>query len=306
MACSWRPSFALRVAEVDSRKGIVAMTLSMASFIVNDALIKLVGEHMATVQVVFIRGLCATVLVLAGILLWQPQSLRTIAGRAGRVVGCRAVIDALSTFGYLWALFHLPLPDITAINMSAPLTVTALAVIFLGERVAWRRWTAVLVGFLGVLFVIQPTGQGFNWFSLVALTATFFHAARDLLTRFIAGEVPSIVVTLATAVVVTAMAGVAMLAIGWQTVSALDLALLSTAAVFLIGGYHFIIVAMRSGEASVVAPFRYTAILWSLFLGYGVWGDVPNPYATLGIVLLVASGLYMIHREAQSRQRQGE
>ena len=101
---------------MDSRKGIVAMTLSMASFIANDALIKLVGEHMATVQVVFIRGLCAAVLVSAGILLWQPASLRTVTGRAGRLVYCRAMIDALSTFGYLWALFHLPLPDITPLS----------------------------------------------------------------------------------------------------------------------------------------------------------------------------------------------
>jgi drug/metabolite transporter (DMT)-like permease len=277
----------------------------MASFIVNDALIKLVGEHMATVQVVFIRGLCAAVLVSAGILLWQPASLRTVTGRAGRLVYCRAMIDALSTFGYLWALFHLPLPDITAINMSAPLTVTALAVIFLGERVAWRRWTAILAGFVGVLFVIQPTGQGFNWFSVVALMATLLHATRDLMTRFIAGEVPSIVVTLATAVVVTVMAGVALLGVGWQPVSTIDLALLVGAAVFLIGGYHFIIVAMRSGEASVVAPFRYTAILWSLILGYGVWGDVPNVHASVGIIMLVGSGLYMIRREARLRRRQG-
>ncbi|HSE77138.1 MAG TPA: DMT family transporter [Alphaproteobacteria bacterium] len=289
---------------MDSRKGIVAMTLSMASFIVNDALIKLVGEHMATIQVVFIRGLCAAVLVFAGILIWQPASLRTVAGHAGRLVYCRAAIDALSTFGYLWALFHLPLPDITAINMSAPLTVTALAVIFLGERVAWRRWTAILAGFVGVLFVIQPTGQGFNWFSVVALMATLLHATRDLMTRFIAGEVPSIVVTLATAVVVTVMAGVALLGTGWQPVSTIDLALLVGAAVFLIGGYHFIIVAMRSGEASVVAPFRYTAILWSLILGYGVWGDVPNLHASVGIIMLVGSGLYMIRREARLRRRQ--
>ena len=104
--------FALYLAARDPRTPWYAK-LVVAGFVAY-ALIKLVGEHMATVQVVFIRGLCATVLVLAGILLWQPQSLRTVAGRAGRVVGYRAVIDALSTFGYLWALFHLPLPDITA------------------------------------------------------------------------------------------------------------------------------------------------------------------------------------------------
>lgn len=286
---------------MDTRRGIIAMCLSMVTFIVNDAMVKLASERLPMDQIVFIRGVFASLILLAWLSIGQPWVLRFIRHRGMVRVGWRSVLDALSTFTYLWALFHLPLPNISAINLSSPLMVTVLAIFFLGEKVAWRRWSAIIVGLIGVMMIVQPSSDAFTWFSVVAVAATVLGAVRDVMTRRIAQEIPSILVTFATAVAVASVAGISVAATGWTPVAAGDLLLLAGASVFLIGGYHFIIVAMRVAETSIVSPFRYTAILWAIILGYVLWGDVPNPLALAGIVVLVASGLYLMHRERLAR-----
>ena len=284
-------------APKDTRRGILAMCGAMALFLVNDSIVKLVSERLAMDQIVLLRGGFGSLLVLAFLVLAQPWTLRFLL-HAGMVrVGGRAALDAASSFTYLWALFHMPLPNVSAINLSSPLLVTILAVLLLGERVAWRRWSAIIAGLAGVLMVVQPSTAAFNLFSLVALAGTLMGALRDVMTRRIALEIPSVLVTFATAVAITAIAGVSVLIRGWHSVTAADLALLATASLFLIGAYQLIIVAMRIAETSTVAPFRYTAILWALILGYALWGDVPNALALAGIAVLVASGLYLMHRE---------
>lgn len=297
-----RKRSAVTMSHLDARRGILAMCLSMATLLINDALVKLVSERLPTDQIVFLRGCFASLVLLVWLAAAQPWVLRFVRHRGMIHVGWRSVLDALSTFTYLWALFHLPLPNISAINLSSPLMVTVLAVFMLGEKVAWRRWSAIVVGLVGVLMIVQPSSDAFNWFSVVAIAATLMGAVRDVMTRRIAQEIPSILVTFATAVAVAAVAGASVAVTQWTPVGATDLLLLATASVFLIGGYHFIIVAMRVAETSIVSPFRYTAILWAIILGYVVWGDVPNPLASAGIVVLVASGLYLMHRERLARR----
>jgi len=282
---------------MDARRGILAMCLSMATFLVNDTLVKLVSERLPMDQIVLLRGLFASAVILVWLAVAEPWVLRFVR-RPGMIrVGWRAAIDAASTFTFLWALFNMPLANVSAINLSGPLMITVLAVLFLGERVHWRRWSAIGAGLLGVLMIIQPSSEAFSWFSVLALVATLFGAVRDVMTRRIAQEIPSILVTLATAVAVALVAGISVSVRDWTPIATSDLLLLAVASLFLIGGYHFVIVAMRVAEASVVAPFRYTSILWALLLGYVVWGDVPNFLALVGIAVLVASGLYLLHRE---------
>jgi len=145
--------------------------------------------------------------------------------------------------------------------------------------------------------VIQPSADGFNVYSLVCLLATLGHAIRDLLTRRIAPGTPSILITLATAASVTLLAGVLSVIDGWQAFGWLQLGTLALASIFLAGGYYWIIDAMRHGEVSLVAPFRYAGLLWALMLGWLIWGDIPNLLAWAGIGLLIGSGLYVLHRE---------
>ena len=278
-----------------NRRGILAMTAAMACFIANDSLVKYASQSMPTAQLIFVRGVMATLLVLA--VARGLGATRRIGDALSRPVLLRAAVDALATVLYLASLFELPIANATAINLASPLFIAVLAVLFLHEQVGWRRWAAIGVGFIGVLLVIQPRAQGFNVFALVCLAATVCHAVRDLLTRRIPAGIPSILITLTTAVAVTLLAGALSLVEGWRPFGLFEFALLALASVFLAGGYYAIIDAMRHGEVSLVAPFRYTGLLWALILGFLIWGDVPNALAWGGIALLVGSGLYVLHRE---------
>lgn len=271
------------------------MLAAMALFIVNDAIVKLVAESLPTGELLFLRGLMATALIMALILAWgHRRSLPRIFDRA--VIG-RSLLEAVSAFAYLVALFHMPIATATSINMSAPLILTLLAALILREGVGWRRWSAVAVGFVGVLLVVRPSPAGVNGFALLALTGTFFYCLRDIATRYVDAAVPSIVVTLATSLCVTTMAAIWSLFEGWVPVDARELALLAAGTFFLVGGYFFIIDSVRHGEISAVAPFRYSVLLWSILLGFVIWGDVPDRIALAGMAILVASGLYILHRE---------
>ena len=276
-----------------NRRGVVAMTTGMASFVANDSLVKHVSESLPASQLIFIRGVFATLLLLAiSHAMGATAKLRTL--RDARVA-MRAAFDAFATVAYLTSLFHLPIANATAINMATPLVITLLAVVAFHEKVGAARWLAIATGFTGVLLIVQPTGSAFNAWSLLCLGGTFLHAGRDLTTRAIHHGVPSILITLSTAVAVTLLSGLWGLFQPWQAVNASQLAQLAAASVFLSGGYYLLTIAMRAGEMSVVAPFRYAALLFAVVLGYAVWGDVPNTLAWVGIALLVAAGLHVLH-----------
>lgn len=269
------------------------MVGAMAGFVVNDAIVKHVGEAMPSAQLIFLRGVLASLLVLGMALALGAR--RQLQHALHPRVAARAAVDACATVMYLLSLFHLPLGNATAINLAAPLFLVVFAVWFLKERPGAARWLAVAVGFAGVLCVVQPSSDGFNAWALLCLAGTLFHATRDLLTRRIDPAIPSIVVTLSTAVAVTLLSGAMSLAQGWQPFAPVQLAWLAAASVFLVAGYFLIIQCMRQGEVSLTAPFRYAALLFAVVLGYLVWGDVPNAWAWCGIALLVGSGLYVVH-----------
>ncbi len=268
---------------------------AMGCFVTNDALVKFASQSMPSAQLIFIRGFMSVLLVLAvAHALGATPRLRE-AARGW--VAVRALVDAIATMLYLGSLFHLPIGNATAINLAAPLFMTLFAALFMGERVRGARWLAVGLGFLGVLLVIQPRAEGFNTWALVCLLGTLFHAARDLMTRRIHAGIPSILITLATAVAVTVVSGVGSLLQGWRPFGLFEFGLLALASVFLTGGYYFIINSMRHGEMTLVAPFRYSGLLFALVLGYGIWGEVPNALAWFGIALLIGSGLYVLVSE---------
>ncbi|WP_395055363.1 DMT family transporter [Polaromonas sp.] len=285
----------LRATAAANRRGIICMVGAMGCFVTNDALVKFVSQSLPSAQLIFIRGLMSVLLVLAvAHALGATPRLRE-AARGW--VAVRALVDAIASMLYLSSLFHLPIGNATAINLAAPLFMTMFAALFMAERVRGARWIAVGFGFLGVLLVIQPRAEGFNAWALVCLLGTLFHAARDLMTRRIHAGIPSILITLATAVAVTVLSGVSSLFQGWRPFGLFELGLLALASVFLTGGYYFIISSMRHGEMTLVAPFRYSGLLFALVLGYAIWGEVPNALAWFGIALLIASGLYVLVSE---------
>lgn len=293
------PSLTLQRA-AGNRLGIAAMTLSMASFLVNDALSKHVSESMPSTQLIGIRGLLSTLLLLvvahglgqlrgAGA---EPSPLR--AALKQPAVLWRSMIDVLGTFAYLNALFHLAIGNATAINMALPLFLTLYATLRWQEPVGAGRWLAIGAGFAGVLLIVQPAAEGFNAWALLCLLATLLHAARDIVTRGIPTRVPSVLVTLITAASVTVVAAFWTLWLGWQPVSMRQFGLLAAASVFLSAGYYLVIVAVRAGDMSVIAPFRYSGLLFALVIGWTVWGDIPNTLAWFGIVLVVGAGVTLL------------
>jgi drug/metabolite transporter (DMT)-like permease len=284
-----------------NRRGILALSAGMACFVSNDTLVKYVSQSLPAPQLIFLRGVFATVLLLA--ISHGLGATRQLASLLDRKVAARALFDAFATMTYLTALFHMQIGNATAINMATPLFITLFAIVFFGERVGGARWVAIATGFTGVLLVVQPSGAAFNAWSLLCLGGTVLHASRDLMTRAIDRSIPSVLITLSTALAVTVLAGVWSLFADWKPVNAREIALLLAASVFLSGGYFLLTVSMRAGEMSVVAPFRYTGLLFALVLGYLVWGDVPNAVAWAGIALLLAAGLYIVHGERAKAPR---
>ena len=285
-----------------NRRGIIALSLAMASFIANDAIVKYVSQSLGGGQLIFIRGVFATVLLLGVAHAMGATALMREMWR--KPLALRALLDAFATLTYLTSLFHLPIGNATAINRATPLISTVFAVIFLRERVGSSRWLAIAAGFAGVLLVVQPSASGFNAWALLCLLGTLFHAARDLLTRAIPQSVPSVLITLSTALSVSLLAGPVSLVQGWKPMGSVELLLLAAASVFLAVGYYLIIHSLREGEMSVIAPFRYTGMVYALILGWAIWGETPNLVAWGGIALLVGAGIYMLHGE-RARSRNG-
>jgi drug/metabolite transporter (DMT)-like permease len=282
-----------------NRAGILTMIGAMACFIANDSLVKYASQTMSTAQLIFVRGVMASTLVLG---------VARAMGATGRIreiargwVATRAVVDAAASVLFIVSLFHLPIGAATAINMTSPLIITVLAALIVGERVGLPSWLATGVGFVGVLLIIQPRSEAFNGYAIVCFIATILLSIRDLVTRRVHAAIPSILVTLSTTVAVTVLAGAVVLIQGWNPLVALDLVLLAVAAVFLAGGYYLLINSTRKGNISLVAPFRYTGLLFATAIGYVVWGDVPNALAWFGIVLLVGSGIYVLRASRRAR-----
>ena len=268
----------------------------MAFFVVNDALVKLASAQVPTAQLIFLRGLVTTSLLLAATLLmgqWRPMlALRS------RAVWARAALDTVATFAYLTALFHLPLGLATAIVLASPLFLALMARMLLNERIERLRWWLIGLGFVGVLLVVQPATEGFNAFALLCLGATALQAGRDLSTRMVPTQVPSLLITLFTVGTVTvASAGWTWSTGTWVQPDGHHWILLLAAGACLAGAHQLLTLSMRAGDMSVIGLFRYSGLLFALLLGYLVWGDLPNLLAWIGIGLIVVTGVTMLHRE---------
>ncbi len=285
---------------IDNTRCIVAMLASVVVFIFNDALIKLAAETVPSVQSIGVRGLFAT--LWCALALLATGAWRKMAYAVHPKVMLRGGLEAGAAIIYLIALFQIPFAIATAVNLSTPLILTVLAVLMLKEDVRWRRWTAVGVGFVGVLLVIQPRPSDINGWTWVALTGTFLGAFRDIIVRHLPPAVPTLVVSFTTAITVALVGCAWALVEGWQPIDARALGYIVASSLLLAIGYQFLVIALRSGgEISVMGSFRYSSILWALAIGYVVWGEVPNTLALAGIAVIVGSGLYILHRERVSR-----
>lgn len=276
--------------------GAILMMASMAAFVINDTFLKLTDGAVPLFQLIFLRGILATVLIFA--LAHQLGTLRLSIGRRDKgIIALRGLLEIITSYFFLSALFNMPLGNLNAIMQVVPLTVTLGSALFYREAVGWRRMLAIFVGLGGVMLIIRPGAEGFNVWSLYALAAVIGVTARDLITRQLSREVPGMAVTLGTTVAVMIAAGLASLTQPWAPVSAHSAFYISCSAMFVLAGYFFSIQVMRTGDVSFVAPFRYTGLIGAMFIGFLVFDEVPKPLTLLGAAIVMGMGLFTFYRE---------
>lgn len=271
------------------------LLLAQALFVSSDSLVKLLGTTMPTSQIMAVRGVLAV--ALAASILAATTEPRQWRLALTPLVGLRASLEAASAVLFIMSLPHLPLGDITVFMQFTPLSITLLAAVLLGAQVGWRRWAAVLVGFVGVLLVAQPGGSGFSPYAISAIMVALIISVRDLVTRRLDPAIPTPAITLTTtlAVCLLGFAGAPLeewVGLTWQSIG-----LLAGSAILVTSANAAIIRAFRGTDVTVVSPFRYFGVLWALGLGFLVWGEVPDSLAICGTMLIVGSGLYTMHRE---------
>ena len=280
----------------DNLRGMLAMLAGSTAFAFNDAIVKLVSSELPSGEIIVIRGAIATVLLYAGCI--ALGALRPLSVLMAPMMMLRVLSAATATTFIVLSLRYMPLPVVTTAMQVTPLAVTAAAAVIYRERVGWRRWAAILVGLLGVILIVKPGSTMFGAAAYLALSALLFTTIRDLTTRGLARDIPSIFVAAASAAAIT-LTGflVAPFEASWIMPSTGALGWLGIAGACLFFANLFIVVALRTGEIAVVAPFRYVPVPLTLWLGWWWWGDVLDARAFIGIALVVAAGLYTLHRE---------
>ncbi|RJL09449.1 DMT family transporter [Paracoccus siganidrum] len=282
----------------DNLRGAMLMCLSMLGFTCNDTVMKFVTQEMPLYQAITLRGV--VVILGIGLIAWREGGLKLrIAPGARLPMALRVIGEIGSTLLFLNALMHMAIGDLSAIMQALPLVVMLAAALFFGEKLGWRRMSAVIVGLLGVLIILRPGSGTFGIWALVALGSMLLVALRDLATRRFGREVRSSTIAFYAAIAVALTGLVMSLGQGWVAPSLSQLLLLGLAGAFLTVGYVSAVSAMRVGEMSYVAPFRYTSLLAAIFLGLVVFGEWPDLWTWLGSALVVGAGGYTIWREAQ-------
>ena len=278
------------------------LLLSQALFVSSDSFVKLIGTDMPPGQIMALRGLMAV--TLAGSVLVATVERARWRLALTPLVGVRAGLESVSAALFIMSLPHLPLSDITVFMQFTPLSITLLAALLLREHVGWRRWAAILVGFIGVLLVAQPGGAGFSPYAISALMVALIISVRDLVTRRLDPAIPTPAITLTTTLAVCLLGFASAPFEDWVPLSWDRLGLLAGSALLVTAANTAIIRAFRGTDVTVVSPFRYFGVLWAVALGFAIWGEIPDLLAIGGTVLIVGSGLYTMHRESlRMRQR---
>ena len=282
----------------DNLTGAILMMASMASFTLNDTMMKSMAGEIPLFQLLFLRGVLTTIAV--GVIAARMGVLwPKIPRRDGGVIALRIAAETLAAYCFLTALFNMPIANVTAVLQALPLTITLTAALIFREPIGWRRMLAIVIGFVGVLLIVRPGPEGFDANVLYALAAVGLVTLRDLATRRLSKAVPSMFVTLLTSGVIMVVFGLASLTGDWAVIDMRAGVLTAGAGVMIIGGYLFSIMVMRVGEISFVAPFRYTGLIWALGLGWLVFGQWPDGITLLGAAIVVGSGIFMLTREAR-------
>ena len=276
------------------------MLMGTAILALNDAVLKWLTIDYHAGQIMFCRGIFISLPL--GVLIWCSGGLSSLETENPKAHLLRALLVIMGTFLFITGLKYLPLTDAVAIAFAGPLFITALAQPLLKEKVGWRRWSAVLTGFLGILLIMRPGGSVIQWAALLPLAASFTGALRDLLTRHLTGKESSVALLCYTSIGVTA-AGLATLPFTWTPVLVFDWLFFGLSGLLIGSAHFFMIETFRYGEAALVAPFKYSGVIWAGILGYLIWGDIPDLSTISGIGIVILAGFYILNRERVKNEK---
>ncbi len=288
---------------MENIRGILLVLAAMAAFTVEDMFIKQLSTTVPVGQILIFLGMgsgliFATLAILNRHRLWARAAWRPL-------MLMRAATEAIAAVSFATSLSLVDISVVAAVFQATPLAITMGAALFLGEDVGWRRWTAIGLGFAGVLLIIRPGLEGFEPAALLVLVAVLGVSARDLITRRVDSAVPSTVVSF-QGFAVLVPAGAALLLFGPGAPTALagpEAAMMAGGVLFGALGYYGIVSAMRVADASAVTPFRYSRLIFSLLVGVIVFHERPDALTLAGATLIIATGLYTFLRERQLARR---
>jgi len=275
-------------------RGIVLIVASTVFFSGGDIVAKQLAGSLPPIEITWLRYVVFALTMIPFV--WHSSNGLGLRSHRPGLQVLRGLGTVASALFFISSLAFLPMAEATAINFISPILITALAVLFLREQVGWRRWTAALVGLLGVLIVIRPGTGAFQMAALLPLLAAASWAGTAIVTRLMSGtDRPTTTLTYSALVglgVLTVMMPFVWVTPIWAEVGlALAMGLLSTA------GHGLVVLGYRHASASVVAPFSYVQLIWAGALGFLVFGSVPDQFTFLGAGIIVASGLYTAYRE---------
>ena len=282
----------------DNLKGIATILVAAIGFSTMVALIKFAGQNLHVTQILFIRQLVMVLIVLPGIISHFPESLKTsrLDLQIYRIIG--ALIAML--FGF-YAIIHMPLAEATAIGFAKSFFVTIAAIIILKEKVGPRRWIAVLIGFFGVIIMVQPGTDGFNIISLYALTGSAAAGLVMVIIRKLSQtDTPTTILTyqaIAVGVIVAIPAWYY-----WKSPSLNEWILLIAIGIISYGAQMLNVYAYKWGEASLLASIDYVRLLYSTAFGYLLFSQIPGPYTWIGSAIIISASIYTIQRERKHNQ----
>jgi drug/metabolite transporter (DMT)-like permease len=279
--------------------GIGLMVLGICLFCCNDALGKWLLGTYSVWQMLVIRSIAA-MLILSPFIYREGKAVFD-APRPWLQLA-RVALSTLESIMFFVAVTHLPLADTVTFYLAAPIYVTALSALFLKEQVGWRRWSAVLVGFIGVMIALRPSAATLTLPALIAIVGSLFFAAFLIITRMLRGT-SDVVMVSGQFLSMLIVAGI-MAPFNWIKPTAVDFGLLMVLGVVAMTAFHCVNRSLKLAPASVVVPYQYTMIIWAVALGWMVFGDVPDAFTITGGAIICAAGLYILWREQIVARRQ--
>ena len=284
----------------NNTRAIGLMVVSMAMFAVEDALIKLLSIDLGVGQIMLILASAGALIFTA--IAWQRGIRLLTADIWQRAVVIRNLGEIIGSVSIVMAIALTPLSVASSILQATPLVVTMGAALFLGETVGWRRWSAVLIGFAGVLLIVRPGSEAFDADALFAVVAVLGLGARDLATRVLPTHVSSIqVAAYAYWALIPPSLALMLFQGGWEPVGGGSGVYLAMAMVIGVAAYYILTYSLRIGDLSVIAPFRYSRLIFALVLAVIVFNERPDAMTLAGAALIIGTGLYALYRERVRR-----